>query len=94
MIKMEIKVLEEKKDKIIFELKGAGHTICNALKSELWNDKHVKTATYAVKHPLVNVPKMIVETDGENPRKVIIDATKRLKKTCEKFESDFSKEIK
>lgn len=91
---MEIAVLDEKKDKIIFELKGAGHTICNALKNELWNDSHVKTATYAVKHPLVNVPKMIVETDGASPRKVVADAAKRLKKICEKFESEFSKEVK
>jgi DNA-directed RNA polymerase subunit L len=91
---MEVKVLEEKKDKIVFELKGSSHTICNALKNELYNDKHVKVATYAVKHPLVNVPKFIVETDGENPRKVVVDATKRLKKVCEKFESEFSKEVK
>ena len=94
MIQMKIDILEEKKDKIIFELKDASHTICNALKNELWNDKHVKVATYAVKHPLVNVPKMIVETDGEKPRKVVADAAKRLKKTCEKFESEFSKEVK
>jgi DNA-directed RNA polymerase subunit L len=91
---MDINVLEEKKDKIVFELKGASHTLCNALKNELWNDSHVKTATYAIKHPLVNVPKMVVETDGEKPRKVIADAAKRLKKVCEKFESEFSKEVK
>ncbi len=91
---MEIDVLDEKKDKIIFELKGTSHTLCNALKNELQNDSHVKVATYAVKHPLVNVPKMIVETDGANPRKVVADAAKRLKKTCEKFESEFSKEVK
>lgn len=91
---MEINILEEKKDKIIFELKGANHTICNSLKNEMWNDSHVKVATYAVKHPLVNVPKMVVETDGANPRKVIADAAKRLKKSIEKFESEFSKEVK
>ncbi len=91
---MEIMILEEKKDKMVFELKGASHTICNALKDELLTDKHVKAATYAIKHPLVNVPKMVIETDGVAPRKVIADAAKRLKKVVEKFESDFSKEVK
>ncbi len=91
---MKIDVLEDKKNKLVFEVEGMGHTFINILKNELWNDSHVKVATYAVKHPLVNVPKMIVETDGASPRKIIADAAKRLKKTCEIFESEFSKEVK
>ncbi|GAG48509.1 unnamed protein product, partial [marine sediment metagenome] len=38
---MEINIIEEKKDKISFEIKGQGNTFCNILKDELWNDKHV-----------------------------------------------------
>lgn len=90
---MEIKVVEEKKNRFIFEL-DRSHGFCNMLKDELWNDKNVKIATYAVKHPLVNRPEMILETDGTNPRKVLSDAANRLKKNIEKFEKEFIKEVK
>ncbi len=92
---MEIKVIEDKKNKFVFEIDGVGHTFCNILKKELWNDKSVKIATYNIMHPLVSKPKMIIETDGsKNPRKALDDAVKRLKKTNEKFKKEFLKEVK
>jgi DNA-directed RNA polymerase subunit L len=92
---MEIKVLEEKKNKLHFEVVDGGHTLCNALKSELGNDEHVKVATYAVRHSETSNPKMIVETDGDSePRKALQSAVQRLKKSTEKFRKDFKEEIK
>ena len=78
---MEINVLEEKKKKMVFELKGENHTLCNALREELWNDKAVTVSAYNINHPLIGVPKFFVETDGEKePRKAVKDAISRLKK--------------
>lgn len=92
---MEIKVLEEKKNKLIFEIDGIGHTFINILKTELWNDEHVKIATYNIRHPIVSKPKMIVETDGnKSPREVLVSAVERVKKTSEKFKKEALKEIK
>ena len=92
---MEIKILEEKKNKLVFEGEELGHTLCNVLKKELWNDNHVKVATYSIKHPLVGKPKMIIETDsGKNPREALSAAVQRLKKLNEKFKKEFSKEVK
>jgi len=91
---MEINVVESKKNKIIFELKGASHTLCNALKNELWNDDKVKTATYSIRHPLVSEPKFIVETDGAEPKKVLTAAAQRLSKINTKVKEDFAKEAK
>ena len=92
---MELKILEDKKNKLVFESKDLGHTICNVLKKELWNDSHVKVATYSVRHPLVSKPKMIVETDGsETPKAALLAAVQRLKKVSEKFRKEFSKEVK
>ena len=34
---MEIKILDDKKNKLVIEVKGADHTLCNALKTELFN---------------------------------------------------------
>ena len=89
---MELNVLEEDSRKIVFELKGAGHTLCNALKVELWKNKHVKVAAYSMGHPLVSIPKVIVETDGEvKPRKVVTDAAEALRKEVAEFKQELKK---
>ena len=68
---MEIKILEEKKNRIVFELPGQSHTLPNALRKELWNDSHVKNAAYAIEHPLIGCPKFVLETDGADPKKTL-----------------------
>lgn len=91
---MEIKILEDKKNKLIFE-SDLGNTFCNVLKKELWNGGHVKVATYSISHPLVSKPKMIVETDGsETAKNALLGAVQRLKRASEKFKKEFSKEVK
>jgi len=91
---MELNIIEETPKKIVMEIKGESHTLCNALKNELWGNSHVKIATYTIKHPLVGIPTFILETDGEvKPRKAMIDASEKLKKDVEKFRIQFKKEI-
>ena len=93
--KMEIKVLDEKKNKLVIEIKGADHTLCNVLKTELLNDKHIKIATYGIRHPMISSPQMTVETDGEaTPRSVLSSAVTRLHKVNEKFLNSFKAEVK
>ncbi len=93
--RMEIKILDDKKNKLIIEVKGADHTLCNIIQKELWNDKHVKIATYSIRHPQISVPKMIVETDGEeSPKNALINAVQRLQKINAKFKKEFAKEIR
>lgn len=82
---MEIKVLEEKKGKLVISVKGGTHTLCNAIVKELWNDKHVKAAGYRIDHPLVGVPSLMVETDGADPKKTINSALGRLSKAADDF---------
>ena len=89
---MKLKILEDKKDKLIVEIKEETHTFCNALKKELWNDKHVKAAGYNIDHPFVGIPKLIVETDSsEAPRKALLEAAKRLEKKADSFKQAFTK---
>jgi DNA-directed RNA polymerase subunit L len=90
---MEINILEEKKDKIVFEIKGEGHTLSNAIRKELWNDEHVKGAAYAIEHPLIEIPRFVVETDGADPKKTLIAAAKRVQKDLEKVKAE-AKELK
>ena len=90
---MELVIIEEKKNKLVFELKGEGHTLSNAIRKELLADEHVKAAAYAVEHPLIEVPRFILETDGADPRKTLQAAAKRIQKTLEKVKAE-AKELK
>jgi len=92
---MEIKILDDKKNKMIFEIKGADHTLCNALKKEIAEDKHVKISSYSIRHPQISLPQMIVETDGEiTPKSAVMSAVGRVQKDNEKFRKEFLKEIR
>ncbi|MBI2550333.1 DNA-directed RNA polymerase subunit L [Candidatus Woesearchaeota archaeon] len=89
---MELSIVEETPKKLVFEVKGQGHTLCNILKSKLWANKHVKIATYNIAHPLVGVPRMTIETDGEaKPRKVVTDAAESLRKDVAELKQELKK---
>ncbi len=91
---MEIKKIEEGKNKFIFEVDGVSHGFCNMLKEQLLEDIHVKIATYKVEHPLINIPKFLVETDGTSPRNAVLSAVKKMKTFTDKTRKDLSKELK
>ncbi len=84
---MEINVLENKKESLVFELKGAGHTLCNAVKEELREDSDINVATYNIEHPLVGSPKFFVK--GKNPKKSLEKAIKNLKDKNKEFLKSF-----
>lgn len=87
---MELEIIEKTKTKALFSLKGTNHTFCNILKKELYNDKDVKAASYAIDHPLLGVPKFIVQTSSaKTPEQALSDAAKRLIKQNEKFATAF-----
>ena len=92
---MKINVIEDQKNKLVFEIEGVSHGFCNILKEKLLEDSHVKTATYRVEHPLVNVPQILVETDGSaSPRNAILSAVKKLKTVADSTKKELSKELK
>lgn len=90
---MEVKIIEESKNKLIFDVIGESHTVLGALKKELWNDSSVKATGYNMPHPLLLSPRFIVETSGEDPKKVLNSAIKKLEKNVEKLQEQASKEF-
>ena len=68
---MESNIIEETKNKLVFELKGENHTFCNALRKELENIKGVEIAVYKIPHPLVGIPKFQIETKGIDSKKAL-----------------------
>jgi len=87
---MELNVLEDKKGRLVFEVDGMGHTFLNLLKTELWNDSHVKVATYTIKHSEASKPKFILETGDENPKSALTSAVGRLKRQSEHFKKELA----
>ena len=88
---MELNIIEKTKNKLKLEIKGEGHTFCNALRKELWNDKHLKAAGYTIEHSLVSEPTIVIETTGEDPKKVLIAAVNGLKKKNKELKDKFKK---
>ena len=88
---MELNVLEESKKRMIFELKGETHTFCGALKEELWKIKGVEVASFKVEHPLIGIPKFMVETKGIEPREALKKALNGLKKKTKEFQKEVKK---
>ncbi|MBU0471577.1 MAG: DNA-directed RNA polymerase subunit L [Nanoarchaeota archaeon] len=88
---MELNFLEDTKYKVIFDVKGADHSFANALKQELWNDKDVRISAYNVEHPLIGIPRIIVETHSgkKDAKNSILDAVTRLKKQNTQFLTKF-----
>ena len=93
---MEINVVSESKKEFIFETKGlVGHTFYNLIKEALYKDKDVEAASYTIEHPLVQVPKFIIQTNGKtSPRAALIKAIKSVKLMNSKIEKEIIKAIK
>ena len=92
---MKLKILEDKKTRLVLEVEGETHTFCNALKKELWGNKHVEAASYNIVHPLTASPVIMVETDGEEkPMAALTKAVNGLRKQTEKFKKDFKSEVR
>ncbi len=92
---MDVKILRKTDTDIEVEIKGETHTLMNALKSALLDDKAVKVATYDIEFPGISDPVLYVKTDkSEDPIDAIKVATKKLTADCDDFLKLFSKKAK
>ena len=91
---MEIKVIESSKNKLVIDIIGEGHSLCNALNHELNNNKKVVSSGYFIDHPETGVPRFVIETSGGSPKDALIEAAKKLLKDNDKFLKAFNKEVK
>ena len=81
---MNIRILEEKKDRFLVEINEGPSITLNVLKDELWNDSHVKIVGTHQEHPLLRRDKLVIETDGHPARKSISSTITRIQKDLEK----------
>lgn len=88
---MDIKVLEDKENRMVVELTSEDHTFANLIRKLLWEDKDVDSAAYRIEHPLVGKPQLMVVTKKGEPRKALIKAAERMKEISKDFWSKLAR---
>ncbi|MFA4886991.1 MAG: DNA-directed RNA polymerase subunit L [Candidatus Nanoarchaeia archaeon] len=87
---MELKTLKEEKNTLELEFIGEGHTLCNLLRKELWNNDQIETASYTIKHPTA-APVFIITAKSGKPRKHLQEAITTLKKKTKELKTSIQK---
>ena len=90
---MQLNVLESEAKRAVVELKGADHTVLLLVRDQLEKDSDVKLVTFAVDHPLVGTPKLIVETTRKKPQTAILDAIAALREELEDVKGQLDKKL-
>ncbi len=90
---MELTIVNKTENEINIRIAGETHTLLNALKTVLLNNKHVEIATYDIKHPTISDPVLFVRTDGADPIEVIKKAAGELVIECDELINLFKKKI-
>ncbi|BDZ67133.1 DNA-directed RNA polymerase subunit L [Methanobacterium ferruginis] len=78
-----MKIITDKKNELEIEITGETHTLCNALRKTLMEDKDVESAAYVIEHPIIGEPKLYIK--AKNPKKSLKNAAETLKSRCEEF---------
>lgn len=92
---MELKTIEESDQHMLVEISGESHTFCNLMRKTLHQDKHVKSASYSIEHPLLSEPKLYVKVaSGSRPKEVLRNAAKRIADECKDLQTQLLKFLK
>jgi DNA-directed RNA polymerase subunit L len=87
-----MKVVEEEANRLVFEVTGESHTICNILRKRLMSQDEVTAAAYDIIHPLVGQPEF--EVDSPNPRESVKTASETIKSEADEFRDAVAKAFK
>jgi DNA-directed RNA polymerase subunit L len=91
---MEVTKMDSSDEEIQLEVKGEGHTFCNALQNFLLKDPAIEFSGYKITHPLVGEPIVNIRTNKKKrPEQSALDAATALQKELEEIRSVFMKSI-
>jgi len=86
---MNIKVLEDKKEKLLLEFEDETETITNLLATQVWNEKGEAAAVR--EHPFIENPKLVVM--GRNPKRLLTKSSRALEEQCDEFKEEFRRAL-
>jgi DNA-directed RNA polymerase subunit L len=78
-----MKIIRDEKKELEIEVTGESHSLCNAIRKVLMEDKNVDAAAYVVDHPIIGEPKLYIR--AKNPRQSLKKAAKTLQSRCDEF---------
>ncbi|MDI6724384.1 MAG: DNA-directed RNA polymerase subunit L [Methanobacterium sp.] len=78
-----MKILKNTKTELEIEITGETHSLCNALRKTIMEDKSVESAAYVIDHPIVGEPVLYIK--GKNPKKSLQKAAETLMSQCNEF---------
>ena len=80
---MIMKIIKDEKKELEIEITGESHSLCNALRTVLMEDRNVESAAYVIDHPIIGQPRLYIK--AKNPRQSLKKAAKTLQKRCGEF---------
>lgn len=78
-----MKYIKNEEERMILEITGESHTICNILRKRLMSQDEVSAAAYDITHPLIGQPEF--EIVSENPKESLVTASKAVKDESNEF---------
>ncbi len=83
-----MKIIKDTKNELEIEITGESHTICNALRKTLMEDKDVEAAAYIMEHPIIGEPKLYVK--AKDPKKSLKKAAETIKLRCDELKKEIN----
>jgi len=87
---MNLKVLEDEKNKLKLEVEGETPTLTQVISTQVW--KEGGDAAALKEHPFMEEVKILVL--GSNPRKLLEKATTALEEQCDELKEEFQRALK
>ena len=75
---MEIEIIEKSGNSIKLKIIGESHTLCNALKGKLADNKDVTFVGYRKEHPLLDYSIFTLKTKKGNAEETLMNAVKEI----------------
>ncbi len=90
---MDVNIVEESKNRFVFELLSHDHTVLLLVKEALQENDDVKLLTFSVGHPETGKPLFILETKKNDAKKLFLQSLNDIEKNLQKLQKDFEKKL-
>ncbi|NIM46934.1 MAG: DNA-directed RNA polymerase subunit L [Candidatus Aenigmarchaeota archaeon] len=86
---MNIKVLENKKEKLLLEFEDETETVTNLVATQVWQEGGEAAAIR--EHPFIENPELVIM--GRNPKRLLTKASSALEAQCDEFKEKFRRTL-
>lgn len=87
---MNLKVIEDTKEKLILEFEDESETVTNILATQVWQEGGEAAALR--EHPFIEKPRLVVT--GSNAKRLLEKSSKAIQEQCDDFHEEFERALK